>query len=160
MLRKVKLYIENTAFDDSRILRKRGKSGILLHESDIIFKQLKVAEDAPTLENASVVEVDAAEAQKIADAQNKMFNILDSQNSTKKAPKAKKTCVVDINGELSDPLIEGVVQSYTFSTEKSGEKKKDETKQAKNVKKLMLKLEPSSINDLCLLKYYPKSEEK
>lgn len=41
MLRKVKLYIENTAFDDSRILRKRGQSGIDLSPKDLIFKKRK-----------------------------------------------------------------------------------------------------------------------
>jgi hypothetical protein len=41
MLRKVKLYIENTAFDDSRILKKRECSGLILTAKDTIIKRIK-----------------------------------------------------------------------------------------------------------------------
>lgn len=41
MLRRVKLFIENTAFDDFRILQKRGGSGIPLSVTDSICKKIK-----------------------------------------------------------------------------------------------------------------------
>lgn len=160
MLRKVKLYIENTAFDDNRILRKRGHSGIVLAKKDAIFKKMKSTGQQNGILQASSIQEITPKQNKVTQASNKVFKMLDEKDTQK----SKKTCVVNINGELSEPLIEGILQSYDFSsngdTSEAVEDEKNSKKSNLKVTKLMLKMESNSINDLHIVKYYPENAPK
>jgi hypothetical protein len=77
MLRKVKLYIENTAFDDSRILKKRGGcSGISVLPQDEIFKKVKSTDHSGEFGDVTVLKQSGKDIEtqaKIAEAKNKVF---------------------------------------------------------------------------------------
>jgi hypothetical protein len=77
------------------------------------------------------------------------------QNKANETGEKKKTCSVKINQEMNDPLIQDMYQTYHFGGQEDQEKVPDF-----NLKKLMLKLEKNTINDLILLKYYPERQPK
>ena len=112
MLRRVKLFIENSAFDDFRILQKRGGSGIPLSMSDSICKKIKssIIDDfgnQPLSNHTdgalkfSSIEIITSQDSKFQMSPMKFLGDSDS------AKYPKKSCEVWIDGKISTELHQG-----------------------------------------------------
>ena len=107
MLRRVKLFIENTAFDDFRILQKRGSSGIPLAMTDSICKKIKSnnPEDIGNPINANEVPVNSRyssiEILANPDLRSKLSPSKFSVDTTQAQDVVKKSCEIWLDGSKS-----------------------------------------------------------